>query len=145
MSAKITANGLVLLSGVVFIAVSDHNRSKIKKLKVQNMNKKLKSNSSAETAADSDKTPKVPTSSHACSNTFVIGSQGQQWVCYEESEVMANHKRKKDVRKKLEKVALTATKWLGSIESLLAHTALFILSILMFCYICYVLIKPEKF
>jgi len=39
------------------------------------MNKKPNSNSSAGTTADSDKTPKVPTSSHACSNTFVIGSQ----------------------------------------------------------------------
>jgi len=39
------------------------------------MNKKPNSNSSAGTTADSDKTPKIPTSSHACSNTFVIGSQ----------------------------------------------------------------------
>ena len=36
------------------------------------MNKKLNSNSSAGTTADSDKTPKIPTSSHACSNTFVV-------------------------------------------------------------------------
>ncbi len=38
------------------------------------MNKKLNSNSSAGTTADSDKTPKIPTSSHACSNTFVVRS-----------------------------------------------------------------------
>ena len=39
------------------------------------MNKKLNSNSSAGTAVDSDKMPKIPTSSHACSNTFVARSQ----------------------------------------------------------------------
>jgi len=38
------------------------------------MNKKLNSNSSAGTTADSDKTPKIPTSSHDCSNTFVVRS-----------------------------------------------------------------------
>ena len=35
------------------------------------MNKKPNSNSSAGATADSDKTPKFPTSSHACSNTIV--------------------------------------------------------------------------
>ena len=38
------------------------------------MNKKKNRNSSAGTDADSDKKQKVTTSSHACSNTFVVRS-----------------------------------------------------------------------
>ena len=38
------------------------------------------------------------------------------------------HKKNKTLRKKLEKVALSATSWLGSIESLIVHTALFVVS-----------------
>lgn len=37
-------------------------------------------------------------------------------------------KKRKDMRKKLEKVALNATSWLGSIESLFAHTFAFLFS-----------------
>lgn len=52
------------------------------------MNKKLNSKSSAGTTADSDKTPKIPTSSHACSNTFVIGSQGRTVSTYRNRSYM---------------------------------------------------------
>jgi len=41
----------------------------------------------------SEQPPIAPTSSPASGNTFVIGSQSPPWLSYEESKVLAKHKR----------------------------------------------------